>query len=56
MMPQYMAAFARQASQRVMLWLRSGHSGTAYAPFFSRSRYAFRTFATFGAITIWQYG
>jgi hypothetical protein len=66
MVPEYTVALARGSRGgpwsiagpnrlRLIAYVRSGGPGP-YACFLSRSRYAFRTFATFGAITIWQYG
>jgi len=66
MVPEYTVALARGSREGpwsiaepnrlrriASVWRRRPEP---YACFLSRSRYAFRTFATFGAITIWQYG
>ncbi len=66
MVPEYTVALARSSREGPWSIAEPNRSGliarvrpsvrNSYACFLSRSRYAFRTFATFGAITIWQYG
>ena len=49
MMPEYTVARA-ECSRDGSSW----RAQAPHAPFLSLCRYAFLTFATFGAITIWQ--
>ncbi len=66
MVPEYTVALARgsregpwsiaEPNRSRLIRRAQGERAGPYACFLSLSRYAFRTFATLGAITIWQYG